>query len=57
MQRGRHKRMKSRCVWAVEENEEGKRKQMARERNSEREITKLRNVEMFRESFQKPPPS
>lgn len=57
MQRGRHKRMKSRCVWAVEENEEGKRKRMARERNSEREITKLRNVEMFRESFQKPPPS
>lgn len=37
MQRGRHKRMKSRCVWAVEESEEGKRKRMAREREIQRE--------------------
>lgn len=29
--------MKSRCVWAVEENEEGKRKRMAREREKFKE--------------------
>lgn len=42
MQRGRHKRMKSRCVWAEKKNEESKSKQMGRERNSKREKTKLR---------------
>lgn len=39
MQRGRHKRMKSRCVWAVEENEEGKRleREKFKERNNQTE--------------------